>query len=477
MLVKRRIPHTAIQVTAFFVGIGLTCLVVIITLCIGIIIQDKQTQGLIYPGIRLDNQPISGKSVAELSSHYATLNKSLSTTTIELWHEEEFVATFSGAMLRIRSNGQDLVDQARAIGRDGTWSARTLQKAQQLLKLKQYTFKSVIEIDERPLLITLAELAAKNDIASRDALFEMADGKVTAFAPEKSGIKINKGLVLNQVQVHLSSLAVSPGTRASEPKRILVQSDIVKPKITLEQSNTQGIKEVIGEGKSDYTHSIPGRIHNLLLASDRLHGVLIPQGATFSYVDTVGEISARTGYQPAYVIVNGRTELGDGGGVCQTSTTLFRAALNSGLKISEWHAHAYRVGYYENDSKPGRDATIYAPSVDLKFVNDTPSAILIEVEKDVEKKLLTYRFWGTKDNRIVSISDVSTSGAIGAPAPRYQDDPTLKKGVVRQVDWAASGLTAWFDYEVTKGAKVIQKKTFTSYYRPWQAVYLVGTRE
>jgi vancomycin resistance protein YoaR len=260
-------------------------------------------------------------------------------------------------------------------------------------------------------------------------------------------------------------------------KQIVIQSDIVKPKITLEQSNTQGIKEVIGEGKSDYTHSIPGRIHNLLLASDRLHGVLIPQGATFSYVDTVGEISARTGYQPAYVIVNGRTELGDGGGVCQTSTTLFRAALNSGLKITEWHAHAYRVGYYENDSKPGRDATIYAPSVDLKFVNDTPSAILIEVEKDEENKLLTYRFWGTKDSRIVSISDVSTSGAISAPAPRYQDDPTLKKGVVRQVDWAASGLTAWFDYEVTKGTKVIQKKTFTSNYRPWQAVYLVGTKD
>ncbi|MEI7652680.1 MAG: VanW family protein [bacterium] len=477
MLVKRRIPHTAIQITAFFVGIGLTCLVVIGALCIGIIIQDRQSQGLIYPGVKLDNQLISGKSVVALSKHYAALNKSLSAATMELWYEEEPVATFSGSMLHIRSNGQDLVAQARAIGRDGTWTDRTLQKVQQLLKLKRYTFKSVIEVDERPLLKTLSELATQNDLAPRDALFEMADGKVTAFAPEKDGIKINQAMVLNQVQAHLSSPGVLSGAKASEPKRIIVQSDIVKPKVTLEQSNTQGIKEVIGEGKSDYTHSIPGRIHNLLLASDRLHGVLIPRGATFSYVDAVGEISARTGYQPAYVIVNGRTELGDGGGVCQTSTTIFRAAINSGLKITEWHAHAYRVGYYENDSKPGRDATVYAPSVDLKFYNDTPSAILIEVEKDEEKKLLTYRFWGTKDNRIVSISDIKTSGAIGAPAPRYQDDPTLRKGVVRQVDWAASGLTAWFDYEVTKDTKVIQKKTFTSNYRPWQAIYLVGTKE
>lgn len=476
MLVKRRVPHAAVQFAAFFVGIGLTCALVLMVIVVGLITQDIHSAGVMYPGIRLDNQLISGKSLSELSQKYSTLNKNLSATRIELWHDQQPVATFSGTQLHIKSNGPDLVIQASAIGRHKLWSTRTIQKLQQFLKLKKYTFTSVIEVDEKPLMRILDDLATKHDIDPRDALFKISAGKVTTFAPEKDGVKINKRLVLKELQSHLAALSTHSELLHTS-KQIVIQSDIVKPKITLEQSNTQGIKEVIGEGKSDYTHSIPGRIHNLLLASDRLHGVLIPQGVTFSYVDTVGEISARTGYQPAYVIVNGRTELGDGGGVCQTSTTLFRAALNSGLKISEWHAHAYRVGYYENDSKPGRDATIYAPSVDLKFVNDTPSAILIEVEKDEEKKLLTYRFWGTKDNRIVSISDIKTSGAVGAPAPRYQDDPTLRKGVVRQVDWAASGLTAWFDYEVTKGTKVIQKKTFTSYYRPWQAVYLVGTRE
>ncbi len=477
MFVKRRIPHTAIQVTAFFVGIGLTCLVVLVGFVIGIAVQDINSKGHIYPGIKLDNQPISGKTTHELTKKYEMLNESLSSVQLELWYEEDLVASFSGKMLHVRSNGADLVARAYKIGRQGTWSERTMQKLLVLLQLKTHVFHSSIEVDERTLLSTLTELSTKHDVSPRDALFKMAEGKVTAFAPEKDGIRINQSKVLADVQSHLSSPGVLAGTRASVPKKILVHSDIIKPKITLEQSNTHGIKEVIGEGKSDYTHSIPGRIHNLLLASKRLHGVLIPKGGTFSYVDTVGEISARTGYQSAYVIVNGRTVLGDGGGVCQTSTTLFRAALNSGLKITEWHAHAYRVGYYENDSKPGRDATIYSPSVDLKFVNDTPSAILIEVETDEEKKLLTYRFWGTKDNRIVSISDISTSGAVGAPAPRYQDDPTLPKGVIRQVDWAAAGLNAWFDYEVTKDTKVIQKRRFTSNYRPWQAVYLVGTRE
>jgi vancomycin resistance protein YoaR len=250
MLVKRRIPHTAIQVTAFFVGIGLTCLVVIITLCIGIIIQDKQTQGLIYPGIRLDNQPISGKSLGELSQKYSTLNKNLSATRIELWHDQQPVATFSGTQLHIKSNGPDLVIQASAIGRHKLWSTRTIQKLQQFLKLKKYTFTSVIEVDEKPLMRILDDLATKHDIDPRDALFKISAGKVTTFAPEKDGVKINKRQVLKELQSHLAAL----GTRSEllhTSKQIVIQSDIVKPKITLEQSNTQGIKEVIGEGKSN----------------------------------------------------------------------------------------------------------------------------------------------------------------------------------------------------------------------------------
>jgi hypothetical protein len=75
------------------------------------------------------------------------------------------------------------------------------------------------------------------------------------------------------------------------------------------------------------------------------------------------------------------------------------------------------------------------------------------------------------------ISDVSTSGALPAPPDRFQDDPTLKKGVTKQVDWAAGGLKAWFDYKVTKGSEIIQERTFVSNYKPWQAVYLVGTQE
>src|SRR4029077_14600178 len=88
-----------------------------------------------------------------------------------------------------------------------------------------------------------------------------------------------------------------------------------------------------------------------------------------------------------------------GGGLCQVSTTTFRAAMQAGLPITARRNHAYAVKYY---SPQGTDATIYPGSADLKFINDTPGAILIwPYEKD--KNTLVYDFYGTKDSRQVTL--------------------------------------------------------------------------
>jgi vancomycin resistance protein YoaR len=188
----------------------------------------------------------------------------------------------------------------------------------------------------------------------------------------------------------------------------------------------------------------------------------------------VGDISSLTGYKQAYVIKNGRTVLGDGGGVCQVSTTLFRAALNTGLPILERTSHAYRVQYYENDAKPGLDATVFGPTVDLKIQNDTPAAILIETEIDKENNILTFKLFGKKDGRTVELSPVRVYDEQPPPAPRYEDDPTLKKGVTKQVDFASWGAKSQYTYKIHKADKSTYERTFNSVYRPWQAVYLVG---
>ncbi|HZQ29900.1 MAG TPA: VanW family protein, partial [Patescibacteria group bacterium] len=173
---------------------------------------------------------------------------------------------------------------------------------------------------------------------------------------------------------------------------------------------------------------------------------------------------------------NGKTVLGDGGGVCQVSTTFFRALLNAGLPIVERHPHSYRVGYYEQDSPPGLDATIYYPSVDLKFRNDTGNYILIQTVVDYDNLRLTFNLYGTKDGREVSISNSVITNQTPAPPPLYQDDPTLPKGVIKQVDFEAAGADVYFTREVRKNGRVVLADKFVSNYQPWQAVFLRGTQ-
>ena len=240
-------------------------------------------------------------------------------------------------------------------------------------------------------------------------------------------------------------------------------------------SESYGIFALLGEGKSKFNGSIPGRINNLTLAAQRTSGVLVPPGDIYSFNASVGEISATTGYDTAYIISNGRTVLGEGGGVCQTSTTLFRAILNAGLPIVERHPHAYRVGYYEIDSPVGIDASVYQPSLDLRFKNDTPNYVLIEAVWDLQEQSLTFRIYGTPDGRKVEMTEPVVTNQSAPPAPLYEDDASLPKGTTWQVDFAAWGAQVSFKRTVTKGGKILYEDTFASSYQPWRAIYKVGT--
>lgn len=305
--------------------------------------------------------------------------------------------------------------------------------------------------------------------------FESATNKVTTFVPHETGrgveLETLTATVVSRVQAKLNQ----PNDTEWSP-RIEVPFTETQPEKTLESTNSLGIKELIGYGTSQFKGSIPGRIHNVALTSNRVSLTLVPAGQEFSFNAALGEVSRATGFQQAYVIRNGRTELGDGGGVCQVSTTIFRAALNAGLPISQWKAHSYRVGYYEQGSQPGFDATVYSPSVDLKFRNDTAHAILLRAVADVENTFLTVEVWGTSDGRQSVISDYKMWNQRPAPATLYQDDPSLPRGVRRQVDWSAPGASTSFHYQVTNADGSLRlERDFVSHFKPWQAVFLVGT--
>ncbi len=238
-----------------------------------------------------------------------------------------------------------------------------------------------------------------------------------------------------------------------------------------------GIFSLLGEGRSKFEGSSNARIHNLSLASERANGVLVPPNGIFSLNASIGEISGRTGYDSALIISGGRTVLGEGGGVCQTSTTVFRAALNAGLPIVMRYPHAYRVHYYEEDSKPGFDASIYQPTLDFQFKNDTPNYVLIQSSVDVPNVALNFKIYGTPDGRSVELTEPIITNQTPPPAPLYIDDPNLKKGITIQSDWATWGANVSFSRTVKRGGEILHTETFNTRYQPWRAVFQVGTKE
>ena len=125
---------------------------------------------------------------------------------------------------------------------------------------------------------------------------------------------------------------------------------------------------------------------------------MIKPGAEFSFITTLGPVDETTGYLPELVIKPNATVPEYGGGMCQVSTTAFRAALNAGLKITERTNHAYPVSYY---NPQGLDATVYIPKPDLRFINNTPGYILIQTK--IVGTQLFFDFYGTNDGRSVTL--------------------------------------------------------------------------
>jgi len=307
----------------------------------------------------------------------------------------------------------------------------------------------------------ILEISRQLNRNPQNSVFIIENGNVTEFTPSKDGITVDE----NSLLTYIKEL---PGT-------INIPVVKISPKIKNEDVNNLGIKTLLGKGFSNFKGSIPNRIYNVNLAQSRFKGILIPPNETASFNEILGDVSAFTGYKSAYVIKDGKTVLGDGGGVCQVSTTLFRAILSAGLPIVERRAHSYRVGYYEQGFSPGLDATVYSPTTDFKFKNDTAAYILIQPSINLNNLSLTFEIYGTNDGRIATTSKPIITSSSAPVGDLYVDDPTLKSGVVKQIEHRAYGARVVFDYKVIRGEEVLIDQKFISNYRPWQAVYLRGT--
>ena len=303
-----------------------------------------------------------------------------------------------------------------------------------------------------------------------DAIFKFENDQVLEFQPAQKGQAVDieklEYLICRRLADILNISNVS----------LQIETPIIytEPNINNSQVNDLGIKELLGSGTSTFKHSSTIRNLNIERGAQVINHILVPPGETFSFVKSLGEVSLATGFKKAYVIRQGKTELDVGGGICQVSTTLFRAIINSGLNLIERKAHAYRVSYYEEDSKPGFDATVYIPKPDLRFINDTDYHLLIQSTYDGVNKRLTYDIYGTSDGREVTIDNYRQWGTAPPPPDKYIDDPSLPAGKIIQDEQRIPGLKTAFDWTVKRNGEILHQQTITSNYVPWGAVYRRG---
>lgn len=244
-----------------------------------------------------------------------------------------------------------------------------------------------------------------------------------------------------------------------------------------------GITELVSQQSTLFRGSSAERINNIKVAAARFHGLLIPPQGLFSFDDNLGDVSLDSGFAEALIIYGGRTIRGVGGGVCQVSTTVFRAAYFGGFPIIERNSHAYRVGYYERGdpgqwSGPGLDATVFAPIVDFRFQNDTPYWLLMEVYVAPNAGRITWKFYSTSDGRTVNVSPATVRNVVPHPEPLYEEDPEVPPGLenIKQVDFAADGADVTITRTVMRdGVQINQsEEPLRTHYQPWRAVYHYG---
>jgi vancomycin resistance protein YoaR len=204
---------------------------------------------------------------------------------------------------------------------------------------------------------------------------------------------------------------------------------------------------------------IPNRIHNVELVAHLVDETLIAPGATFSFNETTGERNAAKGFLEAPVIVNGELTTGLGGGVCQVSTTVFNAAFEAGLRITDRTNHALYISHYPQ----GRDATVDYPTVDLKFVNDTGNWLLLRTY--VSSSSLTVNLYGTPVHRKV----VSSTGSLvshGVPPLKKTVDPSLAPGEKVVEDYGVPAMTTSVTRDVySADGKLLYHDIWYSSYR------------
>lgn len=303
------------------------------------------------------------------------------------------------------------------------------------------------------------EVAPKVRVQAEEPKFAMKDGLIIPLESSVQGKELD-------MQISMQALLKALVEDTQEVSLVIKES----PHPSASNTAELRVTEVVAEAKTNFKGSPTNRRKNIAVGIEKMNGLLVAPEEEFSLIKALGAIEKENGFLPELVIKGNKTTPEYGGGLCQVSTTLFRAVTHAGLPILERKNHSYRVSYYE--PPVGFDATIYYPKPDFRFKNDTGSHLLIQAK--VSGTIAHVVLWGTKDGRVVEVDEPTVFNIKKAGEAKIIETTDLKPGEKKCTERAHNGADAYFERRVTYPSGELKKETFKSHYVVWPAVCLVG---
>lgn len=292
-------------------------------------------------------------------------------------------------------------------------------------------------------------------VEPKEATIEVSDGK-TILNPQQTGIVLD----INEIENNLKE----------NKKEFKVKIEKIYPKVTVNDLSGKLFKDVLGRYTSYYNDSIIGRTRNVTLSASKINGKILNSGEVFSYNQTVGKRTAAAGFSTATIYTNSGLSEELGGGICQTSSTLYNAVLYADLKIVERKNHMYTVSYVKN----GLDATVVYGAIDFRFSNNRNYPI--KVTAVASGGTLTVTILGTKenDNRVELYTNTVATYNYQTINNENPNLPTGKQVVTQN---GANGYKVNATKVVKDGKGNIIRNEFlgTSTYKPLNKIVDVGT--
>jgi vancomycin resistance protein YoaR len=290
-------------------------------------------------------------------------------------------------------------------------------------------------------------------------------------------LSLESSLELNKSRTADAALSSTFGAVQKKPSTaysVKIENKMIEPKL---KENEYGIKEYLNRGWSNFAKSDPARLHNIYAAINKLNNLMIKPDENFSLGKALAPFTNANGYVDGMVIKGKKIVPETGGGMCQLGTTMFRAAMNSGMPITERRNHSLWLKYY-NDPKngnPGTDATIYENAPDLKFKNDTGNYLMLKAYGTASADLII-EIWGTKDGRVGTYTAPQITNLIIPETDEEVETVVVKelKPGERNCNGPFKGASTVFTYTIKRADGKVERQTFNSYYKPQKLICQVG---